>query len=310
MDIIKKQVEKHIRASDTQKAFDVFVDVLDINSASYNDLIIIEAEFNLLGKEAIRGTMSSDNYFMKMNDINARLLQFCRAIPLADYIQTPLQTTDNEGITIVHTPYFLIQRASNHRKAKRYENALSDLQTAAQQQPHNIAIQNDLAITHRLMGNHKDAIYIFENIIEKRPNDVQSLNELAICCREIERYNAALSALDTGLRLQPDNNHLHSNTFFTHLFFTLNKEEALAIWQNYEQQNGKPLIKNELPRAQFFAFLTHFDALHTLDADVVLIEQYIQKCLDLKAHKTAQFLFINMSKQSKCLEIMKKYNRL
>jgi tetratricopeptide (TPR) repeat protein len=310
MEVIKKQVEKHIRASDTQKAFDVFVDVLDSNSASYNDLIVIEAEFNLLGREMIRGKMSSDSYFMKMNDINARLLQFCRAIPLADYVQKPLQLVDNKDITITHTPYYLIQRASNHRKAKRYENAIADLKTAAQQLPHNITIQNDLAITHRLMGNHKEAIFILEHIIEKRPNDVLSLNELAICCREIERYNTALGALEKGLTLQPDNNHLHSNAFFTHLFFTLNKKEALAIRQNYEQQYGKPLIKNEIPRAQFNAFLTNFDAIHALDADVVLIEQYIQKCLDLRANSTARFLFLNMNKQSKCLEIVKKYNRL
>jgi tetratricopeptide (TPR) repeat protein len=310
MDAIKKQVEKHIRTSDTQKAFDVFVDVLDTKSSSYNDLIIIEAEFNLLGKERILGKMSSDSYFMKMNDINARLLQFCRAIPLADYVQSSSQPIDSEDITIAHTPYYLIQRASNHRKAKRYDKALADLQIASEQQPLSIAIQNDLAITHRFLGDHKEAIYIFENIIEKRPNDVQSLNELAICCREIERYNAALSALEKGLKLQPDNNHLHSNAFFTHLFFTLNKSEAADIWGNYEKKYGKPLIKNELPRAQFNAFLTHFDALHALDADAVLIEQYIQKCLDLRAFSTARFLFLNMEKQSKCLEIVKKYNRL
>ena len=242
MENLKANTLNLLRKGNIQQAFDLLSKRIEHFSDVGKSIVIHEASFNLLGHRKINGTISFDDSEREMNKIIDALLKICQSIQKIDLIPVP-----EPNIPEKHIPHYLIKRAENYRQKKDFNNAIKDLLEAARQQPKNIAIQNDLAMNHRLVGNYREALDIFDNIKDKRPNDVLCLNELAICQRELERYTGALETLNRGLLIQPENNHLHSNKFFIHLFFTLNRNEAIIVRDNYEQTFGKKLIlKSEL----------------------------------------------------------------
>ncbi len=285
MEKLKTSILAYIRRGDTQKVFDLLNTHIIPFSHTDNLVTALQASYNLLGKDKIVGKVSFEESGVRMNTIIGSLIELCKLIQKEDLI-----SIDETVVPEKHIAYFLIKRAEKHRKNKDFQNAIKDLEEAARQQPKNIAIQNDLAMSYRLIGNYKEAINIFDNIKDKRPNDVLSLNELATCQRELDRFTAALETLDRGLKLQPDNNHFHSNKFFIHLFFTLDRHGAFAVRQAYEQAFGKNLIlKSELHHL-YNQFLEHFEGIHNVSADRILIKSYIEECQKKRALKTAQSL--------------------
>lgn len=285
MEKLKTSILAHIRKGDAQKVFDLLNTHIIPFSYTDNLVTVLQASYNRLGKDIILGKINSEESSLRFNSIFSSLMDLCKLIQKEDLI-----LRDDPDLSEKHIAYFLIQRAEKYRKNRDYQNAIKDLVEAAQQQPKNIAIQNDLAMSYRLIGNYKEAINIFDNIKDKRPNDVLSLNELATCQRELDRYNAALETLDRGLKLQPDNNHFHSNKFFIHLFFTLDKNQALAVRDAYQQAYGKNLILKLDLHHLYNQFLEHFDGIHTLSVDEILIKNYISECEKKRAFKTAQSL--------------------
>ena len=291
MEKLKISILQHISKGDTQKAFDLLNHNIDSSSHLCNMITIIEANFNTIGFLKITGEISLDKYIREINKINNSLISICQLIKKEDLI-----VVDSNDESTKHKAYYLIQRAENYRKNKEFEKAIHDLSDASRQQPKNIAIQNDLARCYRLIGKYSEALNIFDNIIDKRPNDVLSLNELATCQRELERYSAALETLNRGLMLQPDNNHFHSNKFFIHLFFTLNKNEAIAVRDYYENTYGKKLILKTELNELYYHFLENFEAIHNLSIDENLVRQYIDECMKKRALKTAKTLLLKLDK--------------
>lgn len=289
MEKLKSSILHHISKAETQKAFDIFNNNIESSSHLCNMITLIEAKFNTIGILKIIGDISSDEYVREINKINNSLISICQLIKKED-----LMVIESNDVSTKHIPYYLIQRAEKYRKNREFEKAIHDLVEASRQQPKNIAIQNDLARCYRLTGKYSEALYIFDNIKDKRPNDVLSLNELATCQRELERFTAALETLNRGLTLQPDNNHFHSNKFFIHLFFTLNKNEAIVVRDYYEQTFGKKLmLKSEL-QDLYNRFLEHFEAIHNLLVEEELVRQYIEECQKKRAMKTANTLLLKL----------------
>lgn len=289
MEKLKSSILHHISKAETQKAFDIFNNNIESSSHLCSMITLIEAKFNTIGLLKIVGKIKMDEYIHEINNINNSLISICQLIKKEDLI-----VMESNDVSTKHIAYYLIQRAEKYRKNGEFEKAIYDLSEAARQQPKNIAIQNDLARCYRLTGKYSEALYIFDNIKDKRPNDVLSLNELATCQRELERYSAALETLNRGLTLQPDNNHFHSNKYFIHLFFTLNKNEAIAVRDYYEQTFGKKLmLKSEL-QDLYNRFLEHFEAIHNLLIEEDLVRRYIEECQKKRAFNTAKSLLAKL----------------
>ena len=291
MEKLKSSILHHISKADTQKAFDLFNNNIESSSHLCNMITLIEAKFNTIGLLKIMGNIRLDEYINELNNINNSLISICQLIKKEDLI-----IIESNDVSTKHVAYYLIQRAEKYRKNGEFEKAIHDLIEAASQQPKNIAIQNDLARCYRLTGKYSEALNIFDNIKDKRPNDVLSLNELATCQRELERYSAALETLNRGLTLQPDNNHFHSNKFFIHLFFTINKNEAVAVRDYYEQTFGKKLILKLELQELYNRFLEHFEAIHNLLIEEDLVRRYIEECRKKRALKTANSLLLKLGK--------------
>lgn len=290
MEKLKISILNHIRKGDAQKAFDILNKVIEPFNEVGIAVATLQARFNFLGLDKIKNTINFDGYVLEMNKINDSLINLCRLIEKEHLVAM------DENVPSKHIAYYLIQRAEKFRQNKDLEKAILDLIEAARQQPKNIAIQNDLAMCYRMSGKYSEALNIFDNIKDKRPHDVLCLNELATCQRELERYSAALETLNRGLTLQPDNNHFHSNKFFIHLFFTLNKNEAIAIRDYYEQTFGKKLmLKSEL-QDLYNRFLEHFEAIHNLLIEEDLVRRYIEECQKKRAFNTAKSLLIKLER--------------
>lgn len=291
MERLKNSILNHIRQGEAQKAFDLLNKNIDSSSHLCNMIALIESKFNSIGLMRIIDDINSDDYIREMNKVNNSLIKICELIKVEDLIV--IEPTD---VPSKHIAYYLIQRAEKFRKNKEFEKAILDLIEAARQQPKNIAIQNDLAICYRMAGKYSEALNIFDHIKDKRPHDVLSLNELATCQRELERYSAALETLNRGLMLQPDNNHFHSNKFFIHLFFTLNKNEAIFIRDNYEQTYSKKLILKSELQDLYNRFLDHFEAIHNVLIEEDLVRKYIEECQKKRAFNTAKSLIAKLER--------------
>ena len=285
MENLKNSILYHISKAETQKAFDLFNKNIKSSSHLCSMITLIESQFNTFGILKIKESITLHEYILGMNKINDSLISICQLIKIEDLI-----VIDSNDDSTKHVAFYLIQRAEKYRKNKEFKKAIDDLIEASRQQPKNIAIQNDLAMCYRMAGKYSEALNIFDNIKDKRPHDVLCLNELATCQRELERYSAALETLNRGLTLQPDNNHFHSNKFFIHLFFTLNKNEAIAVQNYYENNFGKKLILKLELHDLYNRFLEHFEAIHNLTIEEDLVRKYIDECQKKRAFKTAKFL--------------------
>ncbi len=285
MENLKTNTINHLRKGNVQNAFDMLNNHIERYSNIGKSVVVLESSFNSLGYKKIDGTIDLEESEREMRKIIGSLIELCAIIQKEDLIVIP--TPD---IPEKHIAYFLIKRAEKSRQKKDYQNAIKDLLEAARQQPNNIAIQNDLAMNHRLAGNYSKALDLFDNIKDKRPNDVLCLNELAICQRELDRYTGALETLNRGLLIQPENNHFHSNKFFIHLFFTLNKNEAIAVRDNYERNFGRKLIIKPKLQDLYNQFLEYFEDIHNVSVHITLFNCYIEECQKKRAFNTAKNL--------------------
>jgi tetratricopeptide (TPR) repeat protein len=293
MEKLKKSIISNIKKGNLQSAFDLLENI-NISTQNGKLVVALESAFNNLGHEKIANKLNTEDYYIELSKIRSSFIIACELLEVGDFLPIEKEKIpeipQNDTPLSNHEAHYLIQKAKNYRKYKNYPKAIEYLTEAARQQPRSIAIQTDLAINYRLVGNIKEALNILDELLDKRPHDVFIVNELANVQRENGRFRSALEILDRGLKLQPDNNHLHTNKFFIHLFFTCKKEEALNIRDNYEQNFGKKLIQTVHLQKLYNDFLIHFEALQKGEAERFLLQSYIDECQKKRAFETAKRL--------------------
>jgi tetratricopeptide (TPR) repeat protein len=291
---IIRTVRQKIGSADLDGALDFMASIIQEDDKLFDDLIMLKSRHAYNEIQWQKHKIDHEEYFIRRTHIGTSALDLAKSIepvtPLPIDVpkeyDTPLvkPPTKNEVFKVALTAKLL-------RKAGKHAEALTQWHKLPEEKQQKPAFCNEIAMLHRLTNNHDKAIMLLENMRNNNPQDVRCLNELATCQRERHWLKLALETIKSGLAIEPQNGHLHSNQFFIHLFFTLDKKNALATRDNYESQFGKPLIENPNYRGVCNDFLEQLDAIKMGDAPTEFMEQFIAECQgDKRAFLTAKRL--------------------
>jgi Effector-associated domain 11 len=291
---ILRTIRHKIAQADLEGALNFMASIIQEEDELFDDLIVLKASYVYNKNELQSNKIKREDYLISRARIEAAALDIAKKIKpvvpsptnVPEEYDTPIvkKLTKNEVFKVALSAKLL-------RKADNYADALTLWQTLPEEKQQKPVFCNEIAMLHRLTNNHDKAVMLLENIRNHHPKDVRCLNELATCQRERNWSNLALETIKTGLSIEPANGYLHSNQFFIHLFFTLDKARAMATRDNYETQFGKPLIENPTYRAVCNDFLAQLDAINMGSAPTELMEKFIEECQgDKRAFQTAKRL--------------------
>jgi tetratricopeptide (TPR) repeat protein len=291
---ITRTVRQKIGRADLDGALDFMEPMIQENEDLFDDLIMLKSRHTLNENELQGHKIEREDYLIARARIEATALSIAKKIEpivaslpadIPEEYEAPFKRlTKSEIFKIALT-------AKQLRKAGNYAEALKLWHKLPEAQQQRAAFCNEIAMLHRLMNNHEKALFLLGNIRNNNPNDVRCLNELATCQRELNWINPALDTIKTGLDIEPENGHLHSNQFFIHLFFTLDKGRTVATRDGYEAKFGKSLIEKQSYRQLCNDFLEQLDAIKIGEAPTELMQKFIDECQgDKRAFQTAKRL--------------------
>lgn len=84
-----------------------------------------------------------------------------------------------------------------YSRQQQYDQAINRFKTALTQQPRNISISNNLAVTYYLNGNFQEAVPLFKELV-KTTNNKKIYNNLALACFQLGSYDEAMAAFKQG----------------------------------------------------------------------------------------------------------------
>ena len=291
---IIRTVRQKIGSANLEGALDFMESIIQEDDELFDALIMLKSRQVYNERQWQGHKIDHEEYLIRRTHIGTSALNLGKSIEpvtrspidVPQEYDTPLikQLTKDEIFKIALT-------AKLQRKGGNYAEALKLWHKLPEEKQQKVAFCNEIAMLHRLMNNHDKALMLLENMRNNNPYDVRCLNELATCQRERNWLKLALETIKTGLAIEPQNGHLHSNQFFIHLFFALDKKSAIATLDNYESQFGKSLIENLSYRKICKDFLEQLDAIKIGEADTELIEKFIEECQgDKRALHTAKRL--------------------
>ncbi|WP_338864187.1 tetratricopeptide repeat protein [Myxococcus stipitatus] len=105
--------------------------------------------------------------------------------------------------TMPEQPMLRAYLGASYLKARRAEDALPQLEVAAQAFPRNYKIQSDLAVAFALLGRIDESILQLERTLQLRPSAVVVVHNLGLALRRARRLDEALMRFREALRLAP-----------------------------------------------------------------------------------------------------------
>ena len=316
---VRKEVYQLIASSHIQAAFTYLNEILNPESQSIRDLLVVQSAFSLNCRAYIINTIEIAEYQRGCNKATKAILDICNMLTTEDLLFPKKINLDDEhafefsmdtpsqpvvlDVSILSEP---IEQSGSHlvnncrrahihiafarklRRTGKHSEGIVELRKAIELKPYSFKTQTDLAALLRLNLQYDEAIRILTSILDKYPRDAPSRNELANCYRELHNLDLAIEILKEGLKLVDKSNHFHTNLFYVHLFFTCQKEEAILVRDHYTALTGDKLIRDELFRKLYDDFIHQFEAIHDGQAEAEITNNYLTECIHhKKAYATA-----------------------
>ena len=174
-----------------------------------------EADYQLYYKRSVCH-YGLENYDAALADINKLIEKYPN--PQAKLLRAYINQEREEYAALIDdlndiiasnpgSPELVQWRASAYMEAGKYEEARDDIKTLLNYNPVP-ELKAFLGLTYYYQGDSDSAIVIFDEVLEEKPTFLQAYVYASSMCLDEQAYELALSYINKGLALEPENTTL------------------------------------------------------------------------------------------------------